>query len=357
MASICQRPRDRWCSSNPLQTDMEGATTTFRPSPCTGHRQGGVPRILRPQKGQGPIGQHSAHRIDATARLSALCRAWAKNVAATIITAPATIFNDARSANNTGCNQYATYSPVYYFGVDDRRAGECDIGAYVGSRGLHQRKCRLPASGPNKDEQAARRGSDERALQGSLGKCLRRQINRACGGIWGQASGQHKEGFAKTVCQNRHSIFSSCVSPHVRGLDGASGRANAENRSIFRPHKDGGYGIRLRQIFAKLYEGCKRSRELVTYIGTCCKNWPHPKNSRKAGAAYVTRTRGPIITNKRGCRKTGLFSPKHLGVLPIWPVFVSLSFQNHVHRYILKAPPILQDEKGRQTALEVRYGT
>lgn len=59
-----------------------------------------------------------------------------------------------------------------------------------------------------------------------------------------------------------------------------------------------------------------------------------PKTPGNAGAAYVTRTRDPIITNKGYPRQTAVFLPTSVLVWPICSDFVRVFQRSYVHMYI-----------------------
>ena len=59
-----------------------------------------------------------------------------------------------------------------------------------------------------------------------------------------------------------------------------------------------------------------------------------PKTPGNAGAAYVTRTRDPIITNKGYPRQTAVFLPFSVPIFPICADFVPLLQRLDVHVYI-----------------------
>lgn len=70
------------------------------------------------------------------------------------------------------------------------------------------------------------------------------------------------------------------------------------------------------------------------YIGTSEEIGKASQVIEKHGAAYVTRTRDPIITNNRASRQTAVFLPTSAPIYPIWAAFVRFMSRDDVHRYI-----------------------
>lgn len=70
------------------------------------------------------------------------------------------------------------------------------------------------------------------------------------------------------------------------------------------------------------------------YTGTLAPVGGSAETRRKGGAAYVTRTRDPIITNKGYSRQTAVFPPICRFISPICAVFVRLCSPVVVQAYI-----------------------
>jgi hypothetical protein len=70
------------------------------------------------------------------------------------------------------------------------------------------------------------------------------------------------------------------------------------------------------------------------YNGTSRDLAGSAETRRKGGAAYVTRTRDPIITNKGTLRQTAILSPTSVLISGIWPFFVRVSSRLGVPMYI-----------------------
>lgn len=78
------------------------------------------------------------------------------------------------------------------------------------------------------------------------------------------------------------------------------------------------------------------------------------KTPGNVGAAYVTRTRDPIITNKGYPRKTAVFLPTSVPISPICSDFVRVSQPLYVHVYMRAESGLQSTPDPNQNAIGAR---
>ena len=299
MASLRKGQVAGWCRDRAFPRSRTGAKGLLLASARHSDNARGLPRLSPSPQGTWLFGQHDTHGPCASAGLSAVA-VWRERscvMASASISTARTLAYQGRSEHAGQFRQVAAYQVVSDLGAGNRRKSRGDTGPYMGPDRLSAWNDQLPATGANPDQQAPHRGSDEQPCESSTRRSaargfvgLRDRVCRKAGEVGQEGNRTLGKGY-------RHSGKPTRAASHLRGLDGPSRRSDSANLAISGPHIRSRDGLRLRQIFAFIYGECGRCGGVLMYSGTKPLYGDVMKKPGNTGAAYVTRTRDPIITN------------------------------------------------------------
>ena len=299
MARLCPRPQSRWSSNRPLRANLGRARAAFRETHRQRDNAGGLPRLPPSAQAQGLCGQFDSDRVGIVTRLPAMALRGrcAEPMGSSSFTAARPLADEGASQGIARRDRYTACPAIHPLGSFDRGEGERDTGSGVASRGFRFGYDRLSARRTRGNEQAAHHSADERGPARRIRTGLRRQTDGSCDRVRREAGRISEESLPAIDCQNRHQGFAARPATHLRGLDGARRRSDVGNSAVPGPHKDGDHRSVLCPIFARLHAPRECRDGVLKYACTKGVGLYLTENGGNGGAAYVTRTRDPIITN------------------------------------------------------------
>jgi len=313
MAYLRQGPADGWSAGRQVQGALDCPRAALWPQAWLCGDAGGLPRILSGAARRRLQRQHNQDRSGILARLSALpVRSHrAKHLDSASLTTTGQLAHQGSSAKAGRFGRHAAYQAVPDFGAIDRRTSWGDTGSDLGPRGLRSWNNRLPASWTNPDEQTPHHPAHEPTISRRARASLRRSLVQSCDRVRWQAGGIGQEGNPAAISQGEDSLLTAYPAPHLRGLDGARERADAENIAVSWPHITADDRAGLCAVLTVIYAGCRGSFGVLRYIGTHgnygddglnhCFNWWALTGSNRRHSRCKQRVSAP------NCQTCGAF--------------------------------------------------
>lgn len=265
MASLCSGSEVRRGEHRATPIYLEAVRTAFRLSARQRHFAGGLQGLLSAARQGRSFGQHGSNGTGIVAGLpiAPIRQREYNGVVATSLPASHSLADQGSGTNDTGSVRNPASIAVHHTGVKHWRSGRSDLRPDMGSRGLWQRNYKFHPAWAYQDEQAPSGSAYKHKRSNRTGGGLQRTLDRSCDRISRQAGEVGKKVAGETIKAIGRSLFSPCVPPHLRGLDGARRCADAKDSAVPRPHHNSSNRAGLRPIFAVIYEGCQRRRFMV----------------------------------------------------------------------------------------------
>ena len=302
MAPLCQRQDHGWRTARPLQGALDCARAALWSPLGNSGQPGRLPRLCGRTAGERLFTQHNQDRPGTVAGLSALA-IWGRRAdsldTASIKTARPLV-DEGRSAGTGGRRQDPAYQVVPDIGPDNRRAGWRDIGPNLGPDRLCPRDNRLPAIRALADQQAAHSGADERTGPRGARNSPQGATERLCDRVRREAAWQRQEGAGTAIQGNGDQVLAPRPSAQRSGVDGARGRADAEDCAVPGPHLDAGNGAGLRAVLTLIYAGCKRRNHVLSVHRYTEARAVHSAKALKLWWALTGSNRRPSRCKQQG---------------------------------------------------------
>ena len=197
------------------------------------------------------------------------------------VTAARQLAQQGASPRDCQSSRHTAHQAFCHLGVCDWCEGRGHSGPDVGPRRLRSGHNRLSPARAHSNEQAAHSGLHVRERPRGAHRGVSGAIDGQCDRVRRQAGAIGQEGCSAPIQEGRDTVLAPHTATHLRGLDGARRRANAENQPVSWPYFAADDRAGLRTVLTLISKGRECCDGVLGYLRTQGGCWYTPCKPQK----------------------------------------------------------------------------